>query len=79
MVERIYERLLKERLTMDSAVGNFITPLQYNMMIQSASIFKRHRLLSQLILETTVLGVPLDTQSYIKTIIATHHDKKGVV
>ena len=61
MVERIYERLLKERLTMDSAVGNFMSPLQYNMMIQSASIFKRHRLLSQLILETTVLGVPLDT------------------
>ena len=26
-------------------------------------------------LESTVLGVPLDNQSYIKTIIATHYDR----
>ena len=33
MAERIYERLLKERLSNDSAVGSFMSPLHYNMMI----------------------------------------------
>ena len=51
-----------------------MSPLHYNMMIQSAAVYKRHRLLSQLLLETTVLGVTVDTQSYIKTIIATHYN-----
>ena len=30
-------------------------------------------------METTVLDVPLDTQSYIKTIIATHYDRSKIV
>lgn len=75
MIERIYERLLQERLTKEESIGNFMSPLQYNMMVQSAAVYKRHRLLAQLVLESTVLGVPIDTQSYIKTIIATHYDR----
>ena len=76
MMERIYERLLQERMKDESpAVGNFMSPLHYNMMVQSAAVYKRHRLLAQLVLESTVLGVPLDNQSYIKTIIATHYDR----
>jgi len=27
------------------------------------------------VLETTVLGVPVDTQTYIKTVIAAHYDR----
>ena len=52
-----------------------MSPLHYNMMVQSAAVFKRHRLLAQLVLESTVLGIPVDTQSYVKTIIATHYDR----
>ena len=73
MIERIYERLLKERLVNDDEVGNYMSPLHYNMMVQSAAVYKRHRLLAQLVLETTVLDVKVDTQSYIKTIISTHY------
>ena len=61
MIERIYERLLKERLENDDAVGDYMSPLHYNMMVQSAAVYKRHRLLSQLVLESTVLGVTVDT------------------
>ena len=75
MIERIYERLLKERLVNDDEVGNYMSPLHYNMMVQSAAVYKRHRLLAQLVLETTVLDVKVDTQSYIKTIISTHYQK----
>lgn len=46
MIERMYERLLKERLTKKEALGDFMSPLHYNMMIQSAAVYKRHRLLS---------------------------------
>lgn len=75
MIERIYERLLRERLTNDECVGEYMEPIHYNMMMQSAAVFKRHRLLAQLILETTVLDVPVDTQTYIKTVIASHYDR----
>ena len=61
MIERIYERLLKERMTKKESVGDFMSPLHYNLMLQSAAVYKRHRLMQQLILETTVLGVPVDT------------------
>ena len=76
MIERIYERLLKERLRNDDAVGNYMSGLHYNMMVQSAAIYRRHRLLAQLVLESTVLGVSIDTQSYAKTIMATHYNRR---
>lgn len=75
LIERIYDRLLKERLSQEDSVGKFMSPLHYNMMMQSAAVYRRHRLLSQLTLESTLLGVPVDTQSYIKTIIATHYGR----
>lgn len=75
MIEKIYDRLLRERLTNDECVGEYMKPIHYNMMMQSAAVFKRHRLLAQLILETTVLDVPVDTQTYIKTVIASHYDR----
>ena len=46
MIERIYERLLRERLSKDDCVGQFMSPLHYNMMLQSAAVYKRHRLLA---------------------------------
>ena len=46
MIERIYERLLRERLEKEESYGNFMSPLHYNMMVQSAAVFKRHRLLA---------------------------------
>jgi len=61
MIERIYERLLRERLTKEGCEANFMSPLHYNFMMQSAAVYKRHRLLAQLLLETTVLDVPVDT------------------
>ena len=76
MIERIYERLLKERLRNDDAVGNYMSSLHYNMMVQGAAIYRRHRLLAQLVLESTVLGVSIDTQSYAKTIMATHYNRR---
>lgn len=79
LIEKIYERLLKERLSNEKKVGAYMSQLHYNMMVQSAAVYKRHRLLAQLILETTVLDVPLDTQSYIKTIISTHYDRSKIV
>ena len=33
MIERIYERLLRERLSNKELLGNFMSPLHYNMMI----------------------------------------------
>ena len=33
MIERIYERLLRERLQNPEALGNYMSPLHYNMMI----------------------------------------------
>jgi len=33
LIERIYERLLKERLGDNQKVGAFMTPLHYNMMV----------------------------------------------
>ena len=53
-----------------------MSPLHYNMMVQSAAIYRRHRLLAQLVLESTVLGVSIDTQSYAKTIMATHYNRR---
>ena len=79
MVERIYDRLLKERLRNEEAVGNYMSQLHYNMMVQSAAIYRRHRLLAQLVLESTVLGVSIDTQSYVKTIMATHYNRRQKV
>ena len=76
MIERIYDRLLRERLTKPECEGDFMSPLHYNLMMQSAAVYKRHRLLGQLMLESTVLGVPIDSQTYIKSVIAAHYDKK---
>ena len=61
LIERIYDRLLKERMNKEECVGNFMSPLHYNLMMQSAAVYKRHRLLGQLTLESTVLGVPIDS------------------
>jgi len=33
MIERIYERLLKERLEKEDSYGNFMSTLHYNMML----------------------------------------------
>ena len=45
MIERIYERLLKERMTKKECLGDYMSPLHYNLMLQSAAVYKRHRLL----------------------------------
>lgn len=45
MIEYIYDRLLKERMTKEECVGDFMSPLQYNLMMQSAAVYKRHSLL----------------------------------
>ena len=43
-------------------------------MIHSAAQFKRHMLLDQLTFETTVLDVPVDNQTFIKTIMCLYYD-----
>lgn len=45
MIERIYDRLLKERMTKKECEGDFMSPLHYNLMMQSAAVYKRHHLL----------------------------------
>lgn len=45
-------------------------------MLQSASQFQRFDLLNQLLFETIVCDVPIDTQTYIKMILATIYDNK---
>ena len=41
LIESIYDRLLRDRLARDEKVGNYMRPLHYNMMIQSAAVYKR--------------------------------------
>ena len=43
-------------------------------MIHSAAQFKRHMLLDQLTFESTVLDVPVDNQTFIKTIMCLYYD-----
>ena len=43
-----------------------MTGLQYNYMLGSAAKFNRQELFEQIIFESTVLGFPLDLQTYIK-------------
>lgn len=33
MIERIYERLLKERMTKKECIGDYMSPLHYNLML----------------------------------------------
>ena len=42
--------------------------VQYNLMLASAAAFSDQALFDQLLLESTVLGMPLDAQTYIKTL-----------
>ena len=73
LMEKMYYQLLKERL-IGSSFSPLMTPLNYNLMIHSAAQFKRHMLLDQLTFETTVLDVPVDNQTFIKTIMCLYYD-----
>lgn len=59
----------------ESFVANPITPLNYNMMIQSASQFKKKDFMMQLLFETTVTDIPVDTQTYIRAMLMVYHKK----
>jgi hypothetical protein len=72
LMEKMYYQLLKERLEYSNSP--LLTPLNYNLMIHSAAPFKRHMLLDQLTFETTVLDVPVDNQTFIKTIMCLYYD-----
>ena len=72
LVERLYDHMLHSRVysdkkgsTSSSASGSAqwmtMTGESYNLMIQSAVRSNRHQLLAQLVFESTVLGMPLDT------------------
>ena len=54
----MYTQLLRERLRY--AGSPLMSPLSYNLMMQSAALFKRHRLLDQLTFESSIFDVPID-------------------
>ena len=58
LIEQMYTQLLRERLR--HADSPLMTPLSYNLMMQSAALFKRHRLLDQLTFESSIFDVPID-------------------
>ena len=47
-----------------------VSGLHYNMMVASAAKFNKKELLEQLLFETTVLGVPLDLNTYAKCLVS---------
>ena len=51
-----------------------MSSLNYNLMMLSAALFKRHILLDQLTFETTIFGIPVDNQTFIKTIMCLYYD-----
>ena len=79
IIEQLYNKLVSEKRRIDneldaeSYVNNPITPLNYNLMIQSACQFKKKDLMTQLLFETTVTDIPVDTQTYIRSILMVYH------
>ena len=61
LTSMLFERLGKER----AECGDFMTGLQYNLMLASAAAFSDDVLFDQLLFESTVMGIPLDAQAYI--------------
>ena len=72
LIEQMYAQLLKERLKHSGSP--LMSSLSYNLMMQSAALFKRHRLLDQLTFESSIFDVPIDNQTYIKTIMCLYYD-----
>ena len=48
-----------------------MTGLQYNLMLGSAAKFNKPELFDQIMIESTILGKPLDLQTYIKVLSGT--------
>lgn len=67
IIEQLYNKLVDEKrridqqLDLESYVANPISPLNYNLMLLSASQFKRKDFLMQLLFETTVTDIKIDT------------------
>ena len=67
IIEKLHIKLMEEKRRIDSElsledyVHNPITPLTYNFMIHSASMFHRKDFLLQLLFETTVTNINVDT------------------
>ena len=89
LVERLYDHMLHSRVysdkkgsTSSSASGSAqwmtMTGESYNLMIQSAARSNRHQLLAQLVFESTVLGMPLDTQTYITALRYQQREQSAV-
>ena len=72
LIEQMYTQLLRERL--EHSGSPLMSSLTYNLMMQSAALFKRHRLLDQLTFESSIFDVPIDNQTYIKTIMCLYYD-----
>jgi hypothetical protein len=67
IIEQLYNKLVDEKrridqqLDLESYVANPISPLNYNLMLVSASQFKRKDFLMQLLFETAVTDIKIDT------------------
>ena len=68
----MYTQLLRERL--EHSGSPLMSSLTYNLMMQSAALFKRHRLLDQLTFESSIFDVPIDNQTYIETTMCLYYD-----
>ena len=72
LIEKMFYQLLNERLKYSNSP--LMSSLNYNLMMQSAALFKRHMLLDQLTFESTIFDMPVDNQTFIKTIMCLYYD-----
>lgn len=78
LTEQIFERCTYERLSKNkdsqksssSSSQQFLTGLEYNLLLQSAAQFGYTSLVAQFAFETAVLGEPLDLQTYTQCLTA---------
>lgn len=81
IIEQLYNKLVDEKrridqqLDLESYVANPISPLNYNLMLVSAAQFKRKDFLMQLLFETTVTDIKIDTQTYIRAMLMIYHSQ----
>ena len=76
LTEQFYDKCTYERLSKNkdskksSSSSQFLTGLEYNLLLQSAAQFGYTSLVAQFAFETAVLGEPLDLQTYSQCLTA---------
>lgn len=83
VIEQLYHKLVDEKRRIDNElspeafVHNPITPLNYNLMIHCASMFKRKDFLMQLLFETAITDIKIDTQAYVRALLMVYQSHQS--